>query len=136
MIQGEGWRLKYKGWRMEGEGWRWKMESEGWGWSMKGYGYFIMEALHYLAPRLMLFLQISSSWVRIRLNTKNQLTRLSGIRLLLFYGAPIGVDFAYFINLANKVFRGKKTTTTYFLMEPLSYFISFPYFNFLWHLNN
>ena len=35
-----------------------------------------------------------------------KLPRLSGIGLLLFYGTPIGVDFAYFID-ANKVCRGK-----------------------------
>ena len=89
---------------------------------MKGNGCLRMEYI--FGPQLMLFLQISSSWVKIR-NAKKQLPSLSGIGLLLFYGTRIGFDFAYFINLANKVCRGKinflvvwRCFYFYFLMAP------------------
>ena len=93
---------------MEGEGFRGRMESEGWRESLKGNGCLIMEALHYFSPspRLKLFLPISSSWVKIRLNSKNQLPCLeSGYHF--FYGTPIGVNFGYFI---YKVFRKESTS--------------------------
>ena len=54
-----------------------------------------------MAPQLVLFLHFSSSWVKLRLYTENQLARLPGSALKVLGQAPTHVELGcdnYFLN--------------------------------------
>ena len=135
--------LEDKGWRSMGEGWKVK----------DGCGVWEPGCLTILfcSPQLMLFLRISSSWVKTRLNTKNQLPRLPGIGILFFIAPHLVLILYIPLNWLTK-FVGEKINflgcleSFYFLLFFdgtlilfycifLFWWQRFLFFSFLWNLN-